>query len=95
MRASERNGFILFSLVEAFEKLGVEVRFEDLSFEDVKGKGGKCRVRGKDMVIIDKGLEAGEKISILVEQLNRLDCDGIYLPPNVREMMERRGGEDG
>lgn len=93
MRISERNLVLLSSLLDAFEKLGVEVRFEDLNFDDLKGRGGKCRVREKEMIIIDKGLEPEEKIEILAGQLCLLDCDGIYLPPNVREIVEKCRGE--
>ncbi len=85
---------MLASLLEAFEKLGVEVRFEELNFEDLKGRGGKCRVREKEMIIIDKGLELEEKIEILAEQMSLLDNEGVYLPPNVREIVEKHRGED-
>jgi len=50
-------------------------------------------VREKEIIIIDTGLSLSEKIDILLEELSRFPCEGIYLPPNVREAIERIVGE--
>lgn len=80
---------LLDALIETFERLGMSVRFEALSVEDVRGKGGKCRVREREMIIIEKDLSTREKVEVLAAELSRMDCDDIFLPPNVREALEK------
>ena len=85
---------IVEAITDAIERLGVRVRFEELSTEDVQGRGGRCRLGEKEMIIIDRGLGAREKIHILAKELARLPHDDIYLPPNVREAVEKVAGEN-
>ena len=85
----ERNALILRGLVEAFERLGITVELANLSFEDVKGRGGLCRVHDRRLIIIDKKLSTQEIIELLAAELARMDLEGLYLPPIVRDAVER------
>lgn len=85
----DRDRLLFVALVETFERLGMSVRFEDLSVEDVRGKGGRCRLRDNEMVILDRRLDLSEKIDLLTRELARLPIEGIYLPPNVRRALEK------
>jgi len=93
MFSEESDQFLFTALLDVYERMGVAVRFEGLDLEDIRGKGGRCRVREKEIIIIDTGLSLSEKIDILVEELSRFPCEGIYLPPNVREAIERIVGD--
>ena len=72
---------ILEELEDIACRVGVDVRYDRL-----EGKGGECIVKGKPYVIINEGLPDEEKISILVSALKKLDLEGIFLKPRIREL---------
>jgi len=93
MTQPDRDQLLFTALVDTFERLGMSVRFEDLSIEDIRGKGGRCRVKENEMIILDLSLGLTEKIDLLVRELSRMHSDDIYLSPNVREAIEKSSGK--
>jgi hypothetical protein len=86
---TEQNLLLLQEFFEVFDKLDIPIQFADLSIGDVKGKGGLCRVNDKWIVILDKELSTIEVNEILAKALQSLDTEKIYLPPLVREALEK------
>jgi hypothetical protein len=86
---TEQNLLLLQEFFEVFDRLDIPIQFADLSVGDVKGKGGLCRVNDKWMVILDKELSTIEINEILTKALHNLDTEKIYLPPLVREALEK------
>lgn len=75
-------------LEEGLRKLGVEVRIVDIP-SDARVQGGLCTIRGARVVLVSAMAPPAERISILVRALASLDSESIYLPPAVRELLER------
>jgi hypothetical protein len=93
MPDSNSDQLLFLALLDVYERMGMTVRFESLNIEDIKSRGGRCRVREKEIIIIDTGLSLNEKIDMLVVELRRFPYENIYLPPNVRQAVERVTGE--
>ncbi len=51
------------------EKLGVELRYENLNVSWVRSDGGFCRVSGKPMILINRNDSRRRKILILAKSL--------------------------
>jgi hypothetical protein len=85
---------LLDELKELAERLGVKVREEVLLREvGYRVRSGACRVRGEDVVFVDRHLGPQERIAVLVSALDGRDVEAHYLSPALRRLLERRGGE--
>ena len=83
-----KSEHILEELERAADKLGVRVSYETLA-ADV-GPGGLCKVKGEWRAIIDRRAPASEKVALLAQALSQFDLDGVYLSPEVREIIEAK-----
>ncbi len=82
----------LLSLLEgAANKLGIEVRYEDLISRNDAGssRGGLCRLHDFNIVLIHDQLGPEDRCDVLAGALARLDLSEIYLPPAIRAAIER------
>ena len=70
------------------EQLGISIRYEDLSDQEVPARSGLCTVKGRHLYIMDRSKSASEKIRLLTQCLCRMDLDGIYVLPAVRELLD-------
>lgn len=82
--ADEKKDALINELIEIVNKLGLTVRTEKGIF-----KGGFCLLREQKLFLINKNLEQDKKISILAKQISRMDAEGIYLKPSIRELIEK------
>jgi hypothetical protein len=81
-------------LSEAATRVGVEVRRERILREvGYRARGGACRLREKDMVIIDREQPAAEQLEILIEALRPHDLEALYLSPAARRIMQAASGQ--
>ncbi|MEW6439441.1 MAG: hypothetical protein AB1640_00755 [bacterium] len=80
---------ILKALEELAEKLSVRVRYDELKAFEFRIQDGGCRVKGETQVFIDRKKEAWEKIEVLARELEKLDLEGVYVPPLLREKVLR------
>ncbi len=72
-------------------RLGVQVREEVLLREvGYRVRSGACRVRGDDVVFLDRNLPPDERVQILLEALAGRDVETVYLTPALRRLIERR-----
>jgi hypothetical protein len=76
------------------ERLGVKVREENLLREaGYHTRSGMCRVKGEDVLFVDRTLSAGDRVEVLVEELSRRDLQGIYVSPALRRLLESRSSD--
>ena len=78
----------LFEELEAvMHTLGIELRQETGSFA-----GGLCRIGGRRVFLLNRGLSRSLQVQILCRDLSRLDLSDIYLLPAVRSRLESDPG---
>ncbi len=76
-------------LKDLAEKLALTVSEQNLRTAGIKVKSGLCKVKGKDMFIMDKHKSIHKKIKILTAQLADMPHENIYLIPAIREMLNK------
>ncbi len=70
------------------EQLGIQVREEKLLREvGYRVRGGGCRVRGQEMVFLDRDLPLAERIEVMLDELARRDLDPESLSPSLRRLL--------
>ncbi|HYA34682.1 MAG TPA: hypothetical protein VEF03_03635 [Candidatus Binataceae bacterium] len=76
---------VVEELIEAAERSGVKVRREKLLREvGYRARGGACRLREENLVIIDRDQPAHEQLELLAEALRDRDLESVYLSPAAR-----------
>jgi len=74
---------------EAAGRVGLQVRREKILREiGYRARGGACRLREKDLVIIDREQPAAEQLEILAEALRSRDLESLYLSPAARRVVQ-------
>lgn len=81
------NQHLCDDLLQAAEKLGVEVRIEPFETPATMG-GGLCVVRGEKLVLIDQSVSLPDRILVLARALAELESETVYLAPEARELIE-------
>ena len=81
-------------LLRQLEKLGQSIKLE-VRYDRPGGKvafveGGLCRIKDKQVIIINKTVSTSQKIRILVRELRRFDLSNIYIIPALRDLLEKR-----
>jgi len=69
-------------------RLGVGLRYENLGSPGLRSDGGFCKLEGKPMILINRKDSRRRQIQILARSLNRLNLEGIFIPPAVRRLIE-------
>ncbi len=78
-------------LKEVARRLGVHVREETLLREvGYRVRSGACRVRGEDVIFLDRGLPPEERVQVLLDGLAGRDVETVYLSPALRRLLEGR-----
>ena len=80
-------------LKDLAEKLAVTVSEQNLRTAGIKVKSGLCKVKGKDLFIMDKHQSIHKKIRILASQLAGMSHEDLYVMPAVRETLNKYGDE--
>jgi len=76
-------------LSEAAERVGLVVRREKILREvGYRARGGACRLREKDLIIIDRDQSPAEQLEILAEALRSRDLESLYLSPAARRVVQ-------
>jgi hypothetical protein len=78
---------MLERMEQAARDLGLDVRYENISRPGYTG--GLCRVKDRWLVILNKGAPPDERIEALASALAARETDGVFLPPDVREAIDR------
>ena len=86
---NSRIEHVLDELIEAAERVGVKVRRERIMREvGYRARGGACRLRNDDMVIIDRDQPPHEQLEIVAEALKGRDLEAVYLSPAARKVLQ-------
>jgi len=75
---------LLQELEEIAEKLSISVQYDDLMGIDFRAKGGLCKLRGKNVIIMDRKTPPRERIDLLVRALSQFDLSSISMKPYLR-----------
>jgi len=79
---------IVDELAEAAQRVGLEVRREKIMREiGYRTRGGACRLRDKNLVIIDRDQPAAEQLEVIAEALRSRDLESVYLSPAARRIV--------
>jgi len=78
------ENLLLQELEEIVEKLSIAIRYDDLMGTDFKIKGGLCKLRGENVIIMDRRTPPRERIDLLVRALSQFDLSPISMKPYVR-----------
>jgi hypothetical protein len=85
LRGNARIASLVEELAQAAERVGLQVRRERLLREvGYRARGGACRLREKDLVIID----SAQQLEVLLEALRTRDLESLYLSPAARRLLE-------
>ncbi len=86
---------LLDELAEAAERTGLEVRREKILREvGYRSRGGACRLRERDLVIIDRDQPVAEQVEVLVDALRSRDFEAVYLSPAARRIIGARSEQE-
>ncbi len=77
----------LQALEEACGKLGVEIRYADFTADELRPASGRCRLDGRELILVDRALNPAERLRALGSAMKGLDLEEIFLPPAVRELL--------
>ena len=76
-------------LAEAAKRVGIEVRREKIMREvGYRVRGGPCRLRNQDMIILDREQAPADQIEVLAEALRSRDLEQVYLSPAARRILD-------
>ena len=77
---------------ELAKRVGLLVREEVLLREvGYRVRSGACRLRGEDIVFLDRTLAAPERLQVLLDALEGRDMETHFLTPALRGLLERQG----
>jgi hypothetical protein len=76
-------------LAEAAKRVGIEVRREKMMREaGYRVRGGPCRLRDRDLIILDREQAPLDQIEVLAEALRSRDLEQVYLSPAARRILQ-------
>ena len=70
------------------ERIGIPIRYDDLSVSGFPTKSGLCTVKGKTIYIMDASHNVDRKINLLAQCLRNMDLEGIYVLPALRSLLD-------
>ena len=77
-------------LKDLAEKFEITVSEQNLRTSGIKVKSGLCKVKGKNLFVMDKHTSIHKKIDILASQLTEFPHEDLYIIPAIRELLEKR-----
>ncbi len=83
-------GEILRHLESVADRIGVEIRFDAFDSAAAWRRGGLCRLRGRDVIVVDATLGVLDKLEIVALALSTFDTEHLYIPPEVRRKLAPR-----
>jgi hypothetical protein len=76
-------------LSEAAQRVGLVVRREKILREiGYRARGGACRLREKNLLIIDRDMAPAEQLEVLADALRSRDLESLYLSPAARQVVQ-------
>lgn len=78
---------LLASLEEVAEKVGIKVRYENITGGPIKTTHGSCKIKGDNVILIDRRLGIIEKLHALGQELQRFNLEKVFIQPAVRKFL--------
>ena len=78
---------LLDELIEAAGLLGIEVKSSPFA-TPTRHPGGLCKLRGKWLVVLDRGASISERTYALAEALGEFEMDGITVAPEALRVIK-------
>ena len=85
---------ILGQLEELAGSLEITVRYEKIQKESAFFPGGYCKVKGKDLIIINSKAALDDKVEIIARALILFDLSQIFVLPAIRELIDSFNDND-
>lgn len=86
---SEEQRLLLSQFAELLNRLGVEVRFEKGDF-----RSGTCIIQEtRTLLIVNKAHDFEKQLGALIDTIRQFEFNQIYMPPNLRLMLEGQDQE--
>ncbi len=73
----------LEELKVGLSKMGIDFR----ETTRIRSAGALCRVRGRQVLIVNRTLDAEEKAELVRKEIRGVDLEGLFLKPEVREFL--------
>jgi len=77
-------------LKDLAEKLEIDVSEQNLRIAGIAVKSGLCKVKGRNMFIMDKHKSVRKKIKILASHLAEIPHENLFIVPAIRELLEKQ-----
>ncbi len=81
---------VLSGLETVMTTLGVQVRYEKGDFA-----GGLCKLKDKQLLILNSAMPPNQKIKILASELSQMELDNVFMVPALRQVIDDVGKEKG
>jgi hypothetical protein len=75
-------------------KCSIEIEISNLVHEELSIQSGLCKIKGKNLIILDKKLEPKEQVAVILNALKNFDLESIYVPSWIRERLEKSPSSD-
>jgi hypothetical protein len=75
------------TLCHHLEQLAVHLQVT-IRYEPSAGKAGYCVLNGEPTIFIDQRMTLKQRAAALARMLCRFDCEGVFLPPVVRSLID-------
>ena len=76
-------------ILQGFEtlihNLSIDLRYENGDFT-----GGLCKIKKKNVLIINTNLSIEKKINVIADELKRLNLEQIYIRPMLRQIINKK-----
>jgi hypothetical protein len=87
-KATMEQEKLLAALEEVAEKIGVRIRYENLTGGPIRATHGSCRIRDEKVILIDRRLGVLEKLHALSRELRSFDLGDVFISPAVRKFLK-------
>jgi len=78
---------VLSKLEDLADRLGINLRYENLAKGPIRANGGYCRLEDNHLILIDKNDSKRRKIKLLARSLRRFDLETVFVPPALRRII--------
>ena len=75
-------------LKKTADKLSIDIVTDNLFDPEIMIQSGFCKVKGKNMIVLDKLLSIEEQSEVVLQTLKKFNLESIYLPSWIREHIE-------
>jgi hypothetical protein len=76
-------------LKDLADKMNITVSEQNFRISGMRVKSGMCKIKGKDMIILDKNKSVYKKNKILATCLSQMPHEDLYIVPVVREWLQK------